>query len=124
MNHLANHLWQSTVFAAAVALATMAMRRNSARLRYWLWLAASLKFLIPFFVAGQRGRRSRKADRSACIARPHSGAGLHVFRPGAHFLHGSAYRSAVVPALGDGHDLGSGSARLVVPLVSALARDP
>ena len=48
MNHLANHLWQSTVFAAAVALATMAMRRNSARLRYWLWLAASLKFLIPF----------------------------------------------------------------------------
>jgi bla regulator protein BlaR1 len=50
MNHLANHLWQSTVFAAAVALTTMAMRRNSARLRYWLWLAASLKFLIPFSV--------------------------------------------------------------------------
>src|SRR4051794_8346887 len=50
MNHLANHLWQSTVFAAAVALTTMVMRRNSARLRYWLWLAASLKFLIPFSV--------------------------------------------------------------------------
>ncbi len=48
MNHLANHLWQSTVFALAVALATTAMRRNSARLRYWLWLTASLKFLIPF----------------------------------------------------------------------------
>jgi beta-lactamase regulating signal transducer with metallopeptidase domain len=50
MNQLANHLWQSTVFAAVVALTTMAMRRNSARLRYWLWLAASLKFLIPFSV--------------------------------------------------------------------------
>src|SRR5204862_6043221 len=25
-------------------------RRNSAGLRYWLWLAASIKFLIPFSV--------------------------------------------------------------------------
>jgi len=48
MNQLANHLWQSTVFAAVVALATLAMRRNAARLRYWLWLSASVKFLIPF----------------------------------------------------------------------------
>jgi bla regulator protein blaR1 len=55
MNHLANHLWQSTVFAAAVALATMFMRRNPARLRYWLWLAASLKFLIPFSVLVSMG---------------------------------------------------------------------
>ena len=50
MNHLANHLWQSTVFAAVIALTAMTLRRNSARLRYWLWLAASLKFLIPFSV--------------------------------------------------------------------------
>ncbi len=55
MSHLANHLWQSTVFAAAVALATMFMRRNPARLRYWLWLAASLKFLIPFSVLVSMG---------------------------------------------------------------------
>jgi len=48
MNQLVNHLWQSTVFAAVVALATLAMRRNAARLRYWLWLSASIKFLIPF----------------------------------------------------------------------------
>ncbi len=50
MNQLTNHLWQSTVFASAVALIALALRRNSARLRYWLWLAASLKFLIPFSV--------------------------------------------------------------------------
>ena len=55
MNHLANHLWQSTVFAAAVALATLFMQRNPARLRYWLWLAASLKFLIPFSVLVSMG---------------------------------------------------------------------
>ncbi len=49
MNHqLFNHLWQSTVFAVAIALAASALRRNSPRVRYWLWLAASLKFLIPF----------------------------------------------------------------------------
>ena len=48
MNEIFNHLWQSTVVAAAVALACAALRRNSPRLRYWLWLAASLKFLLPF----------------------------------------------------------------------------
>ncbi len=43
-----NHLWQSTVFAAAAALAALALRRHQAGVRYWLWLAASAKFLIPF----------------------------------------------------------------------------
>jgi beta-lactamase regulating signal transducer with metallopeptidase domain len=43
-----NHLWQSTWFAAIVWLATLALRRNGARLRYSLWTAASLKFLMPF----------------------------------------------------------------------------
>ena len=43
-----NHLWQSTLFAACVALLTLAFRRNRAHVRYWLWLAASVKFLIPF----------------------------------------------------------------------------
>lgn len=50
---LGNHLWQSTVFAAGAALLTLLLRKNHARTRYWLWLAASLKFLLPFalFVA-------------------------------------------------------------------------
>ncbi len=47
---LANHLWQSTVFAAVAGLLALALRRNRAQTRYWLWLAASLKFLIPFFL--------------------------------------------------------------------------
>ncbi|MGC1904659.1 MAG: TIGR03435 family protein [Candidatus Acidiferrum sp.] len=45
---LGNHLWQSTIFAAAAAALTLAFRRNRASTRYWLWLAASLKFLVPF----------------------------------------------------------------------------
>lgn len=45
---LANHLWQSTLFAAAAWLLTLALRKNRAAVRYGLWLAASVKFLIPF----------------------------------------------------------------------------
>ncbi len=45
---MANHLWQSTLFAAAAAVLTLALRKNPARVRYCLWLIASLKFLIPF----------------------------------------------------------------------------
>jgi uncharacterized protein (TIGR03435 family) len=45
---LGNHLWQSTLFSAAAGLLVLTLRKNHARARYWLWLAASLKFLIPF----------------------------------------------------------------------------
>ncbi|HWB97931.1 MAG TPA: M56 and DUF3738 domain-containing protein [Bryobacteraceae bacterium] len=45
---LANHLWQSTLFAAAAALIALALRKNRAHVRYWLWLVASVKFLVPF----------------------------------------------------------------------------
>jgi bla regulator protein blaR1 len=53
MNGIADHLWQSTVFAGVVWLLTLALRKNHARVRHDLWLAASIKFLIPFsmFVA-------------------------------------------------------------------------
>ncbi len=42
-----NHLWQSTAFAAIAALLTLALRKNHARVRHAVWLAASIKFLIP-----------------------------------------------------------------------------
>jgi beta-lactamase regulating signal transducer with metallopeptidase domain len=45
---MANHLWQSTVFTIVVGLLALALRKNQARTRYWLWMTASLKFLIPF----------------------------------------------------------------------------
>jgi len=57
MNEIFNHLWQSTAFAAAIAVACFALRRNSPRLRYWLWLAASVKFLIPFSLLVSTGAR-------------------------------------------------------------------
>jgi len=45
---LANHLWQSTLFAIAVWIFTLAFRRNRAHVRFHLWLCASVKFLVPF----------------------------------------------------------------------------
>jgi bla regulator protein BlaR1 len=48
MNAFTSHLWQSTFFVFAVALLTVAFRRNRAQVRYWLWLSGSFKFLIPF----------------------------------------------------------------------------
>jgi uncharacterized protein (TIGR03435 family) len=47
---LGNHLWQSTAFAVAAWPAAVALRQNQARTRYWLWFAASLKFLVPFWL--------------------------------------------------------------------------
>jgi beta-lactamase regulating signal transducer with metallopeptidase domain len=47
---LIDHLWQSTLFCAAVWLVTLALRNNGAALRHNLWLIASLKFLVPFSV--------------------------------------------------------------------------
>ncbi len=45
---IANHLWQSTLVAVAAGLLTLVLRGHSARARYWIWLAASLKFFVPF----------------------------------------------------------------------------
>jgi uncharacterized protein (TIGR03435 family) len=45
---LANHLWQSTICALLAAALGLTLRRNRAGVRYWLWMAASLKFLVPF----------------------------------------------------------------------------
>jgi len=45
---LLNHLWQSSLCVGGAGLIVLALRRNSAHVRFWLWFAASIKFLIPF----------------------------------------------------------------------------
>jgi beta-lactamase regulating signal transducer with metallopeptidase domain len=52
-----NHLWQSTLFAIAVGVLTLAFRPNAARVRHWLWFCASCKFLIPFSLLMTLGSR-------------------------------------------------------------------
>lgn len=45
---LFDHLWQSTAVALVAWLLTVALSNNSARVRYLIWLCASIKFLVPF----------------------------------------------------------------------------
>jgi beta-lactamase regulating signal transducer with metallopeptidase domain len=45
---LLDHLWQSTLFALPLGALTLLLRRHAASLRFWLWFAASVKFLMPF----------------------------------------------------------------------------
>jgi bla regulator protein blaR1 len=42
-----NHLWQGTIFFLIAVVASLLMRRGSPRARYFLWLAASIKFAVP-----------------------------------------------------------------------------
>lgn len=62
---IANHLWQTTLFAGVAGLLTLLLRGNRAHVRYWLWLSASVKFLIPFSllvnVGGLLGRHTAAA---------------------------------------------------------------
>ena len=54
-----SHLVQSTLVAGAAALLTLAFRANRAQVRFWLWLSASLKFLIPFALLSIAGSHIR-----------------------------------------------------------------
>ena len=66
---LLDHLWQSTLFVLLVWLATVALRGNSARVRCWLWTAASVKFLVPVSALVAVGERFRWQEAPAAIER-------------------------------------------------------
>jgi bla regulator protein BlaR1 len=67
---IANHLWQSTLFLLAAAALTLLLRKNQARIRYAVWLAASLKFLLPFSLLIALGGH---------LAKPHHVASTPVY---------------------------------------------
>jgi bla regulator protein blaR1 len=66
---LANHLWQSTLFTCAAVLLALALKKNRAQARYWVWLSASLKFLIPFSFVTDLGRHLARPG-AAAFAQP------------------------------------------------------
>jgi bla regulator protein blaR1 len=69
---IANHLWQSTLFAGVAGLLTLLLRDHRAHVRYCLWLAASAKFLIPCSLLVFAGSQfaSHRATRPAPSAIP------------------------------------------------------
>jgi bla regulator protein BlaR1 len=76
----ANHLWQSTLFAGVASLLTLFLRKNRAHVRYWIWLMASVKFLLPFSIlvalGGLLGRHTAAAVAPSGFV---SAAGLSSF---------------------------------------------
>jgi bla regulator protein blaR1 len=67
---LANHLWQSTVFGALMWLLTLVFRKNFASIRYSIWFAASVKFLIPFSLLFSLGSQFEWQYRPAIVQPP------------------------------------------------------
>jgi bla regulator protein BlaR1 len=50
-----DHVWQSTWFALAAIVLAQFVRGEAARIRYAVWLVASLKFLVPFALLAALG---------------------------------------------------------------------
>jgi uncharacterized protein (TIGR03435 family) len=96
ISELANHLWQSTLFALAMGLLTLMCRKNHASVRYWLWFSASVKFFVPFALLMVIGDRLQLAEAPR-IAMPAVASTLaQVSRP---FVESSAIDVLPVPEL-------------------------
>lgn len=99
---VANHLWQSTLFATVAGLLTVALRRNRASVRYWLWLATSVKFLIPFAllvtIGSQFERRAAPSAAPKTILLPLTSAIDEVVQPVA-LGPGAPPATSYVPAI-------------------------
>src|ERR1700688_703575 len=66
-----NHVWQSSCFVLLAGLLSFLLRKNSPKVRYWVWLSASLKFLIPFALLVSLGSVvPRPAPHAVSVAVP------------------------------------------------------
>ncbi len=68
LSAIANHLWQSTLFAGVAGLLTLILRKNPASVRHWIWAVSSLKFLVPFSLLVALG--SNLGWRAAPVSTP------------------------------------------------------
>ncbi len=103
---LGNHLWQSTWIGAIAGALALTMRKHEARVRYAVWLAASLKFLVPFALlvgagshfAWPRATLARAARLSTVVQRASQPFVVEAhFSSSAHATGGIP--SGVLPAL-------------------------
>ncbi|MGA3236868.1 MAG: M56 and DUF3738 domain-containing protein [Bryobacteraceae bacterium] len=77
----ANHLWQSTLCAAAAGLLALALRKNRARAQHWVWMIASIKFLILLWLFTRIGSHLGWLKASAAPAARLSSAVKHFSQP-------------------------------------------
>jgi uncharacterized protein (TIGR03435 family) len=78
LRELLDHLWQSTAFASVAAVLALALRRHHARTRHRFWLAASLKFLLPFTLLTALGTQVGSHAPLRLIATPKIAAQFEV----------------------------------------------
>ena len=90
-----DHLWQSTLFAGVAGLLTLMLRRNGAHIRFLLWFAASVKFLIPFAAVAALG-----SYLLAPLAPPISAPGLSMLLPAAQPFSSPSTLPSVLAARG------------------------
>jgi bla regulator protein BlaR1 len=99
-----NHLWQSTLFAGLAGLLTLALRRNRAQARYAVWLAASIKFLIPFSLLVGIGSHWEWPVKPAIVQTSFSAVVEQVSTP---------FPAKAPPAIGSARTKGSSIPRLL-----------
>jgi beta-lactamase regulating signal transducer with metallopeptidase domain len=86
---LINHLWQSTLFGFAAAMLTLAFRNDGANTRFHIWLAASVKFLIPFPLCVYVGKHLRWETAPIVHATPELSLVIdQIAQPGAMMTTG------------------------------------
>ena len=78
---LMNHLWQSTAVALAAWVLVLALRRNRAAVRYWVWMVASIKFLLPFSIFEAAGEFLRPRAATTFASTPVSAAVTQMTQP-------------------------------------------
>jgi bla regulator protein blaR1 len=111
MTPLANHVWQSTLFAAMAWLLTLALEHNRAAVRYWLWFSASIKFLIPFSLLVSLGSRlpwrpaaisdTHIAERITAIGQPFAAAAYPTITAARSIFRWSCWSSGSAASLQD-----------------------
>jgi uncharacterized protein (TIGR03435 family) len=92
VRELFDHLWQSTLFLGIVALLALLLRKNQARIRYWLWMAASAKFLIPFSLLVSLGSH---LPRPSHVVAPKTGAYVAIEEISQPFLEGTVLNKPI-----------------------------
>ncbi|HET7086464.1 MAG TPA: M56 family metallopeptidase [Rhizomicrobium sp.] len=108
---LLDHIWQSSLFAAGIGLLTLLFRKNGAAVRFWLWFAASLKFLLPFALLAKLGEHL-----SRLVAIPESllSKSILAIQPAAEKL------SAPAQMLAGSHGVSQGGSVPLMPLLAGL----
>ncbi len=100
---LLDHLWQSTLFCGAVWSVTLILRGNRAAVRHGLWVAASVKFLVPFsalFSAGAYVSFATPADAGPPMFGEAAQVAAPVVSPALSILEATApHAPALLPGL-------------------------